>query len=427
VTNVNPFSYRNGRLFCEELPVAQIAQKVETPFYLYSQSAFEDQFRTFDQAFAPMRHLTCYAVKANSNIAVLSLFRRLGAGFDIVSQGEMMRALAAGADPGKIIYSGVGKRIEEIDLGLAQGILQFNVESAAEMQRLEARARALGKPACVALRVNPGIDAGTHPYIATGLREHKFGITIEDAWEIYRSVRRSRHIHATGIACHIGSQITSVAPFLAAMKRLKRMCAELRGEGIEIRHLDLGGGLGITYDKETPPHVREYARAVMTTLGDLDCTLILEPGRVIVGNAGILVTRVVLTKRTEAKNFVVIDAGMSELIRPSLYGSYHAIREVVRKGRRKWKADVVGPICESGDFIARDRNMPMVRADECLAIMSAGAYGFVLSSNYNTRLRPAEVMVRQDRYKIIRKREQFQDLIRNESRHPFPVKSPGRR
>jgi diaminopimelate decarboxylase len=424
---VNPFSYRNGKLFCEDLPVAQIAQKVGTPFYLYSQSAFEHQFRAFDQAFARARHLTCYAVKANSNIAVLSLFRRLGAGFDIVSQGEMMRALVAGAEPGKIIYSGVGKKTEEIDLGLARGILQFNVESAAEMRHLEARARTLRKPACIALRVNPGIDAGTHPYIATGLREHKFGITIEDAWEIYRSTRRSRYLQATGIACHIGSQITSVTPFLVAMERLKRMFTELRQEGIDVRHLDLGGGLGITYDKEKPPHVREYARAVLKSLGDLDCTLILEPGRVIVGNAGILVTRVVLTKKTGAKNFVVLDAGMSELIRPCLYGSYHAIREVVRKGRRTWKADLVGPICESGDFIARDRRMPIVREGEWLSIMSAGAYGFVLSSNYNTRLRPAEVLVRRDRYKLIRKRERFQDLVRHESQYPFPAEPRGRK
>jgi diaminopimelate decarboxylase len=273
--DVKPFGYRNGKLFCEEVPVADIARKIGTPFYLYSQSAFEQQFLAFDQSFAPQPHLTCYAVKANSNLAVLSLFRSLGAGFDVVSKGELLRALAAGADPKKIIFSGVGKTEDEIDLGLRRGILQFNVESAAELNMLEARARALGKTADFALRVNPGVDARTHPYISTGLRRHKFGIPIEAAGEIHRRARRSRHLRIAGIACHIGSQITSVKPFLAALRRLRGIFLELRAEGTDVRRLDLGGGLGIVYHNEKPPHPRAYAQAILGVIKDIDCTLVI--------------------------------------------------------------------------------------------------------------------------------------------------------
>lgn len=413
------FHYRRRQLFCEEVPVAEIARRVGTPFYLYSQSALERQFQAFDHAFDAVPHLTCYAVKANSNLAVLTLFRALGAGFDTVSKGEMLRALTAGADPQKIVFSGVGKTQDEIDLGLQRGILQFNVESAAELRQLEGRAQALGKTAPVALRINPGIDARTHPYIATGLRRHKFGIPAADALAIYGHARRSRHFRIMGVACHIGSQITSIDPFLAALRRMRAIVSRLRAQGIEVRHLDLGGGLGIVYDNEEPPLPGDYARAVLPVLQSLDCRLILEPGRVIVGNAGILVTQVVRTKGTARKNFVVVDAGMNDLLRPTLYGAYHDIRAVAATRRFCWKADVVGPICESADFFARGRHMPVVKEGELLAIMSAGAYGFVFSSNYNSRMRPPEVLVRAGRIKVIRKRERFPDLTRGESLKPL--------
>lgn len=416
---MQPFCYKSGKLFCEDVPVAEIARKVGTPFYLYSQSALELQFRAFDQAFASLPHLTCYAIKANSNLAILSLFRKLGAGFDVVSRGELMRALAVGADPKKIVFSGVGKTQDEIDLGLRRGILQFNVESVAELRMLEARAQALEKVADFALRVNPDVDSRTHPYIATGARYHKFGIPIERALEIYRSAKQSRCLRIAGVGCHIGSQITSIEPFIAAVRRLKEIFLRLRMEGVNVRHLDLGGGLGIVYKDETPPSPREYARAVLTVLGNLNCTLLLEPGRVIVGNAGTLITRVVRTKEMSNKNFIVVDAGMSDLMRPSLYAAYHGIQAVTRNRRRSWTADVVGPLCESGDFLALDRKLPIVRADELLAIMGSGAYCFALSSNYNSRVRPAEVMVRGRRVKVIRRRERFQDLVRGETLRPL--------
>ena len=416
---MEPFHYKNRQLVCEDVPVAEIARKSGTPFYLYSQTALEHQWRAFDDAFAGVPHLTCYAVKANSNLALLSLFRALGAGFDVVSKGELLRALAAGSDPKKIVFSGVGKTSDEIDLGLRRGILQFNVESAAELAMLEARARTLGRVADIALRVNPDVDSRTHPSISTGEAHHKFGVAAEDAMRLYRRAHNSRHLQVTGLSCHIGSQITSIEPFLTALSRLKALLHCLREEGIRPRHLDLGGGLGIVYSDERPPQPGEYARELSAMVHDLDCSLILEPGRVIVGNAGILVTRVILTKQNGGKNFVVVDAGMSDLMRPSLYGSHHGIQAVAGGRRRAWKADVVGPICESGDYFARDRELPVVKAGELLAIMSAGAYGFVLSSNYNTRPRPAEILVRGRRFKTIRRRERFQDLTRLESQKPF--------
>jgi diaminopimelate decarboxylase len=416
---MRPFWYKSRKLFCEDVPVAEIARKVGTPFYLYSQSALELQFQAFDKAFAPRPHLTCYAMKANSNLAILSLFRTLGAGFDVVSKGELMRALAVGMDPKKIIFSGVGKTEDEIDLGLRRGILQFNVESVAELRTLEARAQAQAKVADFALRVNPDVDSRTHPYIATGARQHKFGIALEQVPEVYRRAQRSRYLRITGVGCHIGSQITSIEPFITAVRRLKEIFLRLRAEGVDVRHLDLGGGLGIVYKDEAPPHPGKYARAVLAVLGDLNCKLILEPGRVIVGNAGALITRVILTKETSNKNFIVVDAGMNDLMRPSLYGAYHGVQAVALNRRGSWKADVVGPICESGDLLALDRKMPIVRADELLAIMSSGAYGFALSSNYNSRARAAEVMVRGRRVKVIRRRERFQDLVRGEALRPL--------
>jgi diaminopimelate decarboxylase len=414
-----PFWYKKREMYCEDVPVAEIARKCGTPLYLYSQSALMHQYRTFDEAFAPVPHLICYAVKANSNLAILSLFRALGSGFDVVSGGELMRAFAAGMDPKRIIFSGVGKTVDEIDLGLRRGILQFNIESVAELGMVAARAQALGRVADIALRVNPDVDPRTHPYISTGAREHKFGIAFDQALQIYRRARRSRHLRITGVACHIGSQITTIEPFLSALERLKEIFRCLHAEGVNIRNLDLGGGLGIVYDDELPPHPAAYAQAVVAAVRDLDCRLLLEPGRVIAGNAGILVTRVIVTKQNGAKNFVVVDAGMNDLIRPSLYGSHHRVQAVTLTRRAAWKADIVGPICESGDFLARDRNMTVVKAKELLAIMSAGAYGFVLSSNYNTRARAAEVLVRGSRIKIIRRRERFPELIRGEALQPL--------
>jgi diaminopimelate decarboxylase len=414
-----PFWYKKREMYCEDVPVAEIARKCGTPLYLYSQSALMHQYRTFDEAFAPVPHLICYAVKANSNLAILSLFRALGSGFDVVSGGELMRAFAAGMDPKRIIFSGVGKTVDEIDLGLRRGILQFNIESVAELGMVAARAQALGRVADIALRVNPDVDPRTHPYISTGAREHKFGIAFDQALQIYRRARRSRHLRITGVACHIGSQITTIEPFLSALERLKEIFRCLHAEGVNIRNLDLGGGLGIVYDDELPPHPAAYAQAVVAAVRDLDCRLLLEPGRVIAGNAGILVTRVIVTKQNGAKNFVVVDAGMNDLIRPSLYGSHHRVQAVTLTRRAAWKADIVGPICESGDFLARDRNMTVVKAKELLAIMSAGAYGFVLSSNYNTRARAAEVLVRGSRIKVIRRRERFPELIRSEALQPL--------
>ncbi len=413
------FWYNKNRLYCEDVPVAEVARKVGTPFYLYSQSTLERHFKTFDMAFAVLPHLTCYAVKANSNLAILTLFRKLGAGFDIVSGGELLRALKAGGDPQKIVFSGVGKTPDEIDLGLQHGILQFNVESVAEMRVIEARARAARKVARIALRVNPNVDPKTHPYIATGLRQHKFGIPIESAPGICRKAARSSHLEVTGIGFHIGSQITRIEPFIDALKRLKEIVLNMRADGLNIQFLDLGGGLGITYNDEVPPHPDDYGKAVLEVITDLECTLLLEPGRVIVGNAGVLLTRVLFTKQNEGKNFVIVDAGMNDLVRPSLYGSYHSIQPETLSGGGRWTADVVGPICESGDFLARDRDMPRVKPRDLLAVMSAGAYGFVLASNYNSRTRIPEVLVHGKRMKVIRKRETFKDLIRSESLNPL--------
>jgi len=414
-----PFWYKKGRMYCEDVPVADIVRKLGTPLYLYSQSALVHQYRVFDEAFAPVPHLICYAVKANSNLAILSLFRALGSGFDVVSGGELRRAFAAGMDPKRIVFSGVGKTVDEIDLGLCRGILQFNIESAAELMMVAARARALHRIANVALRVNPDVDSHTHPYISTGTREHKFGIAFDQALPIYRRARRSRHLRITGVACHIGSQITVLEPFLSALGRIKEIFRCLRAEGVSVSNLDLGGGLGIVYHDEVPPRPAEYARAIIAAVRDLDCRLLLEPGRAIAGNAGILVTRVLVTKQTGARNFVVVDAGMNDMMRPSLYGAHHRVQAVTLTRRAEWKADLVGPICESGDFLARDRNMTRVRANELLAIMSAGAYGFVLSSNYNTRARAAEVLVRGSRIKVIRRRESFPELVRGEALRPL--------
>lgn len=412
---MNDFCYRDLMLHCEEMPVLELARKVKTPFYLYSHNTLLNHYRAFDGAFAGIPHLVCYALKANSNQALLKLFINCGAGLDIVSGGELYRGLAAGVDPGKVVYSGVGKRTDEIEYALRAGILMFNVESSQELEVINDCAGRLGKRAGIALRVNPDVNAETHPYITTGLKEHKFGLDIEEALKEYRRIREFSFLEALGVSCHIGSQITKISPFVDALERLGNLVARLREEGSDIRYLDLGGGLGITYNEETPPHPREYAQALLTVARDIGCTLILEPGRVIVGNGGILVTEVLYTKTKENKNFVIVDAGMNDLIRPSLYGAYQRIQPVVEMDREEIVADIVGPVCESGDFFARGRRIPRLERGELAAIMGAGAYGFAMASTYNSRPRIPEVLVKGGEYFIIGKREEYADLIRNES------------
>jgi diaminopimelate decarboxylase len=411
---MNYFNYQDDTLFCEEVPVEKIAREVGTPFYLYSHRTLLHHFRVFDAAFAEVPHIVCFAVKANSNTSILRIFVREGGGMDLVSGGELYRALKAGADPGKTVYSGVGKREDEIDYALKTGILMFNVESDQELDTINARAGAMGVRAGIALRVNPDVDPQTHPHISTGLKENKFGIDVEGSLKAYRRAAALRNLDIKGVSCHIGSQITKIAPFIDALGRLRELIRRLREEGIAIRYLDLGGGLGITYDREVPPHPSEYARAIIDASKGIDCTFIFEPGRVVVGNAGILVTRVLYTKGNEGKRFIIVDAGMNDLIRPSLYGSYQQIQPVTRRKREEITADIVGPICESGDFLAKGRQLPAMEQDELIAVMSAGAYGFSMSSNYNSRPRIAEVLVRDDRHYIIRKRESYEDLVSGE-------------
>ncbi len=411
---MNDFNYQDNRLFCEEVPVQEIAKAVGTPFYLYSHRTLTRHFRVFDAAFAAIPHIVCFAVKANSNTAILRTFVREGGGVDLVSGGELYRALKAGVDPQKIVYSGVGKREDEIDYALKTDILMFNVESDQELETINARAGLLGLRAGIALRVNPNVDPQTHPHISTGLKENKFGIDVENSLLAYRRAATLKNLDIKGVSCHIGSQVTKITPFIDALNCLKELVARLRSEGIQIRYLDLGGGLGITYNEEKPPQPSEYAQAIMEAARDLDCTFIFEPGRVIVGNAGILVTKVLYTKQNDAKHFIIVDAGMNDLLRPSLYGSFHQIQPVVKSDRQEITADVVGPICESGDYLAKGRRMPAFERGDLLAAMSAGAYGFSMASNYNSRPRIPEILVRDDRYYVIRKRESCEDLLRGE-------------
>ncbi len=413
------FQYQKHELFCEGVPVAEIAEAVKTPFYLYSHATLTKHFRAFDGAFDGMKHLTCFAMKSNSNMAILRLFALEGAGVDIVSGGELFRALRGGIEPEKIVYSGVGKRAEDMTYALESGILLFNAESPQEILLLNDVAGRLGKKARVSIRVNPDVDPRTHPYISTGLKENKFGIDIRKSLEDYLMAAGLKNLEVSGVSCHIGSQLTEVGPFVDALGRLKDLIRKLRDAGIRIDYLDLGGGLGITYEKEVPPHPREYAAAIKDALDRYEMTLILEPGRVIMGNAGILVTKVLYTKSGEDKHFIIVDAAMNDLIRPSLYGSYHGIEPVRITDRPKMKADVVGPVCETGDFLARDREVEAFEAGDLVAVMSAGAYGFSMSSNYNSRPRAAEVMVKDHDFFVIRARETYEDLVRGESLPEF--------
>jgi len=407
------FLYKDGLLHCEDISVNEIAHAVGTPFYLYSYRTLVRHYQAFDSAFSELPHLVCYSVKANSNLALLKTFINLGGGVDVVSGGELFRALRAGTDPSKIVYSGVGKRAEEIRYALQENILMLNVESYQELHLINSTVRKLGIKAPISLRVNPDIDPQTHPYIATGIKQAKFGVDINLALAWYREAEQQTHLAIKGVSCHIGSQLIEVGPFVEALRRLKELVLKLKEQGIEVQYVDLGGGLGITYHREEPPHPREYARAIIEEGSDLPCTFIFEPGRVIVGNAGILVTRVLYTKEGE-KTFVVVDAAMNDLVRPTLYGSYQEILSVKEKREDEMIADMVGPICESGDFLARDRLMPRFEPGDLVAIMSAGAYGFSMSSNYNSRPRAAEVLVRDGTFYVIRKRESYEDLIRGE-------------
>jgi diaminopimelate decarboxylase len=404
------FNYRGERLFAEDVPLESIAERFGTPCYVYSRATLERHWRAFDRAFASHPHLICYAVKANSNLAVLDVLARLGSGFDIVSVGELERVLRAGGRADKIVFSGVGKRNDELRRALEVDIRCFNVEVADELDRLEAIAARLGCRAPVSLRVNPDVDAGTHPYIATGLKENKFGIAIDQAVSEYRRASAMPHLDVVGIDCHIGSQLTDTEPFLDALDRVLALAGSLEREGIPIRHLDLGGGLGIRYNDETPPEPAAYAQALFRRLDGADYEILLEPGRAIAGNAGILLTRVEYLKPTRDKNFAIVDAAMNDLLRPALYGAWQAIIPV-RQERSALPAlyDIVGPVCETGDCLGTGRRLALAVGD-LLAVRSAGAYGFVMSSNYNSRPRPPEIMVDGQRAHLVREREGLMQL-----------------
>jgi diaminopimelate decarboxylase len=421
---MNHFEYRNGEMFAEGVALERIAREVGTPAYVYSLATLKRHFKVFDQAFSKVRHIVCFSVKANSNLALLRAFAKEGSGFDIVSGGELFRALKVGADPTKIVFSGVGKKREEIEYALNSGILMFNVESEQELIALNDIASSMGKRAPISLRVNPDVDPQTHPYISTGMKKAKFGVDIKKSLETYRKAVSLRNVEVVGVDCHIGSQLTSITPFVDALAKVREyldrvLAGEMKKEGAQIRYLDLGGGLGINYHDETPPSPDEYAKAIVEGLEGLDVTLILEPGRVIVGNAGILLTEVQYIKETDSKNFVIVDGGMNDLIRPALYGSYQAIQPVVENRAQRIVADVVGPICESGDFFAKDREIPRPQRGDLLAIMSAGAYGFTMASNYNSHPKPPEVLVDGEKYYVIRRRESFDDLINGETIPPL--------
>ncbi len=408
------FTHRNDAMYCEDVPVRDIVDAVGTPVYVYSLARLRDAFRSFDQAFAASRHLVCFSVKANSNLAVLRAFVNEGSGFDIVSGGELFRVLRAGADPGKVVFSGVGKTREEMEYALRSGILMFNVESEQEMEALNEVAGSMGMVAPVSFRINPDVDPQTHPYISTGMKKSKFGIGIDPATEAYRRAIALPNLDVVGVDCHIGSQLTSTSPFADAAERVRAFIEVLQREGANIRYVDLGGGLGIRYDDEEPPDADDYAGALMEGVRGLDVTLVLEPGRSMVGNAGILVTRVLYLKRTEAKNFVVVDGAMNDLIRPSLYSAFQGLRPVARREAEAMTADVVGPICESGDFFARDRRIETPAPGDLMAVMSAGAYGFTMASNYNTRPRAAEVLVDGKEFAVVRERETLESLVAGE-------------
>lgn len=407
------FTERNGELHVEDTPLSAVAERFGTPCYVYSRAAFTQQYLSYAQALGSHPGMICYAIKANSNLAILNMLAKLGAGFDIVSGGELERVLLAGGQPSRIVFSGVGKSAEEMARALDVGIFCFNVESEAELELLAEVAAKKGKVAHVSLRVNPDVDANTHPYISTGLKENKFGIAIERAPAVYARAAQLPSLAIKGLDCHIGSQLTQLTPFLDALDRLLILVDELAGKGITISHLDLGGGLGVTYRNETPPPVAEYMAAIKAKLGERKLALMFEPGRSISANSGVLLTKVMFLKPTEHKNFAVIDAAMNDNIRPSLYQAWQDIRAVKPRADVAKKWDLVGPICETGDFLGKDRDLAIEPGD-LLAVMSTGAYGFSMSSNYNTRGRAAEVVVDGDQMHLARARETFEDMIRGE-------------
>ncbi|MDH4231462.1 MAG: diaminopimelate decarboxylase [Nitrospirota bacterium] len=409
------FNYKGAELYAEEVPVRALAEKYGTPLYIYSHKTLQRHFDAYDQAYRKFPHIVCYALKANSNGAVLRLLAKRGCGADIVSGGELFRALKAGIPAEKIVYAGVGKTEEEIRNALKAKILMFNVESEDELREIDKVAGKMKTKAPIALRINPDINASTHPYISTGMREHKFGISIDEALENYRLASGLKNIRVIGVQKHIGSQITKIDPFVDALTRILILLDRLNKEKFDIRYLDIGGGLGITYADEKPPVPADIARKLLPLINGRDITLIMEPGRSIVGNAGILVTKVLYLKKGEGKEFVIVDAGMNDLMRPSLYDAYHKIVPVARKKRSMIISDIVGPICESGDFIAKGREIAKVNRGEYLAVMSAGAYGMSMSSNYNSRPFIAEVMVNGKTHSLIRKRGNYEDLVRNEA------------
>jgi diaminopimelate decarboxylase len=408
------FEYRNNALHAEDVSLTRIAQDYGTPAYVYSRATLERHWKAFDDAFSGLEHLVCYAVKANSNLAVLNVLARLGSGFDIVSAGELARVLAAGGKAEKTVFSGVGKTHDEIDYALKQNIRCFNVESVPELQRISDVAAKLGVTAPISLRVNPDVDAQTHPYISTGLKENKFGIDIDTAVEVYQQASQLPNLNIIGVDCHIGSQLTSVAPFVDALDRVLALIDRLDGIGITIRHLDIGGGLGIQYRDETPPSPAQYAEALRGKLAARGLEVLLEPGRAIAGNAGVLLTRVEYIKPTEAKHFAIVDAAMNDLLRPALYQSWQAIEPVApNPSVPTQRYDIVGPICETGDFLGKDRDLSIQQGD-LLAIRSAGAYGFTMSSNYNSRPRVVELMVDGDKVHVARARETVESLYAGE-------------
>jgi diaminopimelate decarboxylase len=410
---VNHFQYKSDDLHAEELPLADLAKQHGTPLYVYSASTIERHFKVIDEAFGKVPHTICFSVKANSNIAILRLLAKMGGGMDIVSGGELVRAKRAGVEPKKIVFSGVGKTPAEIKAALEAGILFFNVEVEDELDEIDEIAKGLGKKAGITLRVNPDVDAKTHDYISTGKKANKFGISIGRAREVYAKAKRMPNLEILGVDCHIGSQLTSTGPFVEALTRLKDLVLALRKDGIEVRYADIGGGLGVTYKDEAPPSPEQYAADILKVVGDLGVHLVLEPGRVIVANAGVLVTKVLYRKVNEGKHFVIVDGAMNDLVRPTLYGAWMAI-EPVKKTKGTVTADVVGPICETGDFFAKDREVADVKQDDLLAVMSAGAYGFSMSSNYNTRPRAAEILVRGKDAHVIRERETVDELLAKE-------------
>ena len=411
---MHDFEFKSGELYCERVPVSSIARKVGTPFYLYSYKTLSDHFLKIQKAFAELNPIICFAMKSNGNLTVIKSLVDLGAGIDIVSVGELKKALIAGADPKKIVFASVGKTEEEIAFAIKTGILLFNVESEPELAEINRIAIKLKQKVQAALRINPDVPAPTHEYTNTGSLKKKFGIDLSTTRQIFKAQQKYSHVRINGVHIHIGSQITTGAPFVGAIKKVISFIGELRADGVEIEYLDIGGGLGIIYKDENPQTAQQYADKVVPLLKKTGLKIIMEPGRFIVGNAGIFVTKVLYVKDNGVKKFVIVDGGMNDLIRPTLYDAYHEIVPVADKKAAKFKCDVVGPICESGDFFAHDRMLPKVSKDDLLAVMSAGAYGYVMSSNYNVRGRVPEIMVRGDKFKVVKERESFEDLMQGE-------------